>query len=177
MVPDPNHSLADEELMERVQNGDAAAYSALFERHRTRVYGYLLRRNRDPQVAADLFQETFLRVHRSRHTWRPERAFKPWLFSIATNASRDHARKERRQPTEVELGVGPITHEHHVSRMNLEAAIAKLPETLREAFLLGVVEGFDHNEVAAQLDISPANARARISRARRHLREQLKEAS
>lgn len=159
--------------MERVQHGDAAAYRALFERHRGRVYGYLMRRTRDPQVAADLFQETFLRVHRSRHTWRPERPFRPWLFSIAVNASRDHGRRERRQPEQVELGQGPVTHEHHLTRMSLEEAIGSLPENLREAFLLGVVEGFDHNEVAEQLDISPANARARISRARAHLRTQL----
>ena len=50
-------------------------------------------------------------------------------------------------------------------RMDLEQAIAALPENLREAFLLGVVEGFDHKEVAAQLDIRPDNVRARISRA------------
>lgn len=173
-VPDSNHSPSDEELMVRVQQGDAAAYHALFERHRSRLYGYLVRRTRDPQVAADLFQETFLRVHRSRHTWREGRPFRPWLYSIAVNASRDHGRRQRRLPDEVELGTGPVTHEHHVTRMNLEAAIGTLPETLRDAFLLGVVEGFDHNEVAAQLDITPANARARISRARAHLRKQLR---
>jgi RNA polymerase sigma-70 factor (ECF subfamily) len=55
--------------------------------------------------------------------------------------------------------------------MDLEAAIGSLPENLREAFLLGAVEGFDHREVAAQLEISPDNARARISRARARLRE------
>jgi RNA polymerase sigma-70 factor (ECF subfamily) len=59
--------------------------------------------------------------------------------------------------------------------MDLEQAIGALPENLREAFLLGVVEGFDHREVAGQLEISPDNARARISRARARLRELLGE--
>ena len=60
-------------------------------------------------------------------------------------------------------------------RLNLERAIADMPETLRDAFLLGVVEGFDHREVAEQLEISTANARARISRGRAWLRQRLQE--
>ena len=59
------------------------------------------------------------------------------------------------------------------ARLQLESAIAQMPSSLRDAFLLGVVEGFDHREVAAQLDISPANARARISRGRAWLRRYL----
>ena len=163
--------------MASVQQGDATAYRTLFERHHNRLYGYLVRRTRDPQIAADLFQETFLRVHRARHTWKSGRPFRPWLFGIAVNATKDHARKVRRLPDEVELGQGPVTRDRPETRIHLETAIAGLPETLREAFLLGVVEGFDHNEVAAQLDITPANARARISRARARLRDQLRETS
>ena len=64
-------------------------------------------------------------------------------------------------------------HPRPDTRIHLEAAIAGLPETLRDAFLLGVVEGFDHREVADQLGISPDNARARISRARAWLRKRL----
>ena len=163
----------DEELMTRVQRGDPQAYEVLFKRHQARVYGYLLRRTRSPQMAADLYQETFLRLYRARHTWKPDHPVKPWLFGIAVNAARDQARRVRRLPVEVELspvlqatgGAQPDT------RMDLEAAIGSLPENLREAFLLGAVEGFDHREVAAQLEISPDNARARISRARARLRE------
>jgi RNA polymerase sigma-70 factor (ECF subfamily) len=59
--------------------------------------------------------------------------------------------------------------------MDIHAAVAQLPDTLREAFLLGAVQGFDHNEVAQALDITPSNARARISRARAQLREALGE--
>ena len=91
------------------------------------------------------------------------------------NAAKDHARKVRRLPVEVELSPtlqGEGTR-NPVTKMDLEQAISALPENLREAFLLGAVEGFDHNEVAAQLDISPDNARARISRARSRLRKML----
>jgi len=182
MPPDPDprtglDSLAeatDEELMQRVQADDATAYKALFQRHHGRVYGYLVRKTRDRQVAADLYQETFLNVFRARQTWTPGRPFRPWLFRIAANAARDHARRQQRRPEEVELhDWGASTTDQPDARIHLEAALAGLPDTLRDAFLLGVVEGFDHNEVAEALGISPANARARVSRARRFLRQAL----
>jgi RNA polymerase sigma-70 factor (ECF subfamily) len=167
-------SLSDEELMERVQDGNSAAYHELFERHHPRVYGFLLRRTRDPQRAADLFQETFLSVYRARHTWKRDRPLRPWLFTIAANLSRDAARRAARAPEEPiqDMHIRP-EHPHTDTRIHLEAAIAGLPDTLRDAFLLGVVEGFDHREVAEQLGISPDNARARISRARAWLRKRL----
>ena len=97
---------------------------------------------------------------------------KPWLFGIAVNAGKDHARKVRRLPEETELSpslTAPNSASHSV-RIDLEQAIGQLSDNLREAFLLGAVEGFNHREVAEQLNISPDNARARISRARAQLR-------
>ncbi len=161
--------------MAQVQTGDAAAFRVLFDRYETRVHGFILRKTGDPELAADLYQETFLKVYRARSTWTPGRPFRPWLFGIAANTTRDHARRQRRRPHEVELSAWQGTSEtpDHTSRMHLEDALQQLPETLKDAFLLGAVEGFDHNEVAAQLAISPDNARARVSRARAWLRERL----
>ena len=166
-------ALADEELMERVQDGDRAAYRELFERYRARVYGFLLRKTRDRAVADELFQETFLAIYRARNTWGRGRNFRPWLFAIAANVSRDHARRERRRPEPADAEFLPPVYPRSDARIHLEEAIAGLPDTLRDAFLLGVVEGFSHTEVAEMLDISPANARARISRARGWLRDRL----
>lgn len=176
MRPDPD--LSDEELMSLVQQAEpvraAVAYQQLFERHQHRVYGFLLRRTSDPEVAAELFQETFLSVHRARNTWQAGRRFRPWLFSIAANAGRDAARRDRRTPpTDDLLPDSAVTHDHKSIRLDLGRALAELPDTLRDAFLLGAVEGMDHNEVAEALDITPANARARLSRARAWLRDRL----
>lgn len=169
-------SRSDEELMELVQAGDSVAYKALFERHHARVYSFLVRKTRSRQTAAELYQDTFLRVYRARDSWDPQRPFKPWLWRIAGNAARDHARRTVRRPVETELEDWDAPkRDQHDARIHLEGAIAALPDTLRDAFLLGVVEGFDHNEVADHLDITPANARARISRARAFLRKRLQE--
>ena len=170
MLPPPT---PDEELMLRVQDGDQSAYRELFERHHARVYGYLLRRMQDRQVADGLVQETFLSVYRARHTWKADRPFRPWLFTIASNAARDHLRRVQRRPETVSEDVVQSFSPTNVTRLHLERAIAGMPGVLRDAFILGVVEGFDHREVAHQLQISPANARARISRGRAWLRSRL----
>jgi RNA polymerase sigma-70 factor, ECF subfamily len=167
-------SLSDEELMEHVQQGNRPAYETLFERHRGSVFGFLVRRTRERERASDLFQETWLRVHKGRHTYQAGQKFKPWLFGIALNASRDAGRKDTRRVDTVEMTMDrPARSIDHAQRMTLEQAIDTLPENLKDAFLLGAVHGLDHNEVAERLDISPANARARISRARKFLREKL----
>ena len=166
--------LTDEELMLRVQADDSAAYQVLFNRHQRRVYGFLLRKTGRREEAAELFQETWLKVHRARATYQAEQRFSPWLYSIAANTRRDAGRRQTRRIETVHVEqerAAPTPH--HAERMTLEQAIAKLPEILREAFLLGAVEGHDHNDIAEALDISPANARRRISRARQALREAL----
>lgn len=166
---------SDEELMNQVQRGSAEAYTTLFDRHRAPLYGFILRMTRDPEAAADVFQDTFLKVHRARDTWSGEDAsFRSWLFRIATNAVRDRARQnERRRETFTAEDIVVPSHEHPAERVMLERALAELAEPLREAFLLGVVHGLDHNELATTLAISPDNARARVSRARARLRELL----
>lgn len=166
-------ALTDEDLMGRVQDGDRAAYRELFERYQVRIYSFLLRKLQNRSLADELFQETFLAVYRARATWERGRIFRPWLFAIATNLARDHARRERRRPEPADTDVFPPTQPQSNTRIHLEAAIAGLPDTLRDAFLLGVVEGLSHNEIASLLDISAVNARARISRARAWLRERL----
>ena len=161
--------------MSQVQQGSAEAFTTLFDRHRAPLYGFILRMTRDPESAADAFQDTFLKVHRARSTWSGEDAsFRSWLFRIATNAVRDRARQadRRRENLTAEDVVVPA-HDHPDERLMLERALASLAEPLREAFLLGVVHGLDHNELVAALAITPDNARARVSRARARLRELL----
>ncbi len=160
--------------MERVQAGDEASFAELFGRYERPLYGFLLRRTRDSERAGELFQETWLNVHRGRRTWRRERPFRPWLFGIAVNAMRDSDRRAGRQVFTVDFeqarGASRTSAERPELRMTLEDAIDTLPDNLKEAFLMGAVLGFDHREVAEQLQITPANARARISRARSKLR-------
>lgn len=168
---------SDEELMVQVQAGDQQAYQTLFERYQAPVWTYLVRRTRDQEAANELFQEAFLKVWRSCDTFKPGQRFKPWVYRIATNAARDRYRYDQREveTADVDVELGSSQPLSHIELMHLEQAIGELPDAYREAFLLGPVQGMDHNEVADVLGISPANARARISRARNKLRERLAE--
>lgn len=160
--------------MVRVQSGNPQAYEMLFARHSRPLFGYLRRRTGQEELAAELFQETWLKVHRFSSSWRAEQAFKPWLYGVALNTARDAGRKsQRRVPTVALEHDKPLAPQAHARRLTLEQAIEALPENLKDAFLLGAVHGMDHKEIATQLDISPANARARISRARAFLRDWL----
>lgn len=160
--------------MDAVREGSDEAYVTLFTRHRASLYGYALRLTRRPEVADDIFQETFLRVHRARATWANHQgSFRSWLFRIATNVIRDFARSTARRPEVLGESWEASTSPVPADRMVLEQALAGLPENLRDAFVLTVVVGMDHNEVASALEISPDNARARVSRARARLRELL----
>ena len=157
-----------------VQTGDSQAFQALFGRYKGPIWSFLMRRTGDRQAASDLYQEVFLRVWRSAQTFRRGQKVRPWIYRISTNVVRDQYRKGQRQVQTVELEdwtPGRLTDP--IATHDLEKAIASLPDTLRNAFLLGAVQGLDHKEVAEALGISPDNARARVSRARLHLRKLL----
>lgn len=160
--------------MDSVQQGSADAFATLFARHRAPLYGYLLRMTRRPEVADELFQDAFLSVHRARATWSSaDGTFRSWLYRIATNALRDGNRRAARRPEVLGEELEIAGRDAPAERLGLERALGELPDNLRDAFLLGAVQGFDHNEIAAALDITPDNARARVSRARTRLRELL----
>ncbi len=163
-----------------VQGGNSDAFGLLFDRYKAPIWSWLVRRTRSQTDANELYQEVFLRVWKSAKTFKPGQPVKPWLYRIAANLANDRSRRSQRriQTTEYNEALAGDTYwrpatsqpsNHEV--LDLEAAIAALPETLREAFLLGPVQGLDHNELAAALGVSPANARRRVSRAREKLRE------
>lgn len=171
------HAGSDEELMNLVKAGDTGAYTTLFSRYQRPLYGYICRMVTRPELADELFQETFWNVHRFRDGFDDRQGtFRSWLYRIATNLIRDRHRSQTRRPELLEPEESSFSQANPADpalRVALLRALTELPDTLREAFYLGAVEGLDHNEVALALTISPDNARARITRARQRLRELL----
>jgi RNA polymerase sigma-70 factor (ECF subfamily) len=180
--------LADDDvrLMLAFRDGDTRAFDALFERWAGRVLRFVERMVREPAVAEDLVQETFLRVWRARGRYEPEARFSTWLFTIAGNAARNELRRPFRavahdsldaEPGEKpELAAdGPASDELLDARRTghgLEAALAALPARQREALWLRAVEGLSYAEVALALETSEASVKALIHRARVALAEQ-----
>jgi len=175
--------LADDDvrLMLAFRDGDERAFDALFERWAGRVLRFVERIVREPGVAEDLVQETFLRVWRARERYVPEARFSTWLFTIAGNAARNELRRPFRGAAHDSLDLaaedakpepaadGPASDELVDARrtgLGLEAALAQLPARQREALWLRAVEGLSYAEVALALETSEASVKALIHRAR-----------
>lgn len=155
---------SDEALMMRVQSGDREAYDALYGRYSARLFAFLLRRTGARSAAEEAHQETWLRVYRWRARFDGRRPFRPWVFTIATNAGRDAARPEPglfELPAEADepSGLGEL----------VAAALAALEPDDRRLLLLAI-EGFDGNELAVMLGTTPGAVRTRLSRARARVR-------
>src|SRR5258705_1594143 len=107
--------------MAAYQAGNQDAFGELFERYAGRVYGFLVRRLGDVATAEDLHQEAFLRLHRARDSYNPERPFRAWLFAIVHNLVNDSLRSRRRAPVAELLDADQSAHsEGHI---NLEGRI------------------------------------------------------
>ncbi len=169
---------SDEALMERVQRDDEAAFEALFGRYRARLYGFLLRRVGDAG-ADDLFQETWLRVVRSRARFDPRRKFSTWLFQIANNLARDRGRRRvvraraREELVEQARSTKPDarrTAQPIEDRMHVAHRLEGLPDRLREVLVLRYYQEMSEREIAEVVGIPQGTVKSRLHTAIRTLR-------
>lgn len=170
---------SDEQLMRRyVERADEAAFAALFQRYAHRLRGFFLRSVGHPGVADDMTQATMLNVHRARRDFDLDRAFRPWLFTIALNVRREHFRRSVRRPeapSDRIDEVGPAVDPGVSSARDrlVRRAIAELREDQREVIVLHWYEGFTFPEIAEMLGVSAGAARLRAHRAYTALRAAL----
>lgn len=178
---------ADVLLMQRLVGGDDLALNEIMTRWRERVAAFLLRMVGDHATAMDLAQETFVRLYTSRNNYKPTAAFSTYLFHIAANLARSHARWKGRHPTvPLEDAEGRLVHEPvdsqlspddaaalHEKTILVNEAIAALPADLREALLLFTVEQMSHAEIATALRCTAKAVEVRVYRARQMLKQAL----
>ncbi|RME45088.1 MAG: sigma-70 family RNA polymerase sigma factor [Deltaproteobacteria bacterium] len=172
----------DEALMAAYQQGDARAFECLFDRYQDRLYGYFIRRFHDREIAADLFQRTFLRVHRARKRYDPGRSFATWVFGIASNLGKDEAKRRRRRPGDAFWTTPERAVEHDAAQTpeeaflakeaagRIEAALASLPASQREVIVLHKIEGLSFPEIAERLGERVEAVKSRAFRGYRALR-------
>jgi RNA polymerase sigma-70 factor (ECF subfamily) len=151
------------------------------EEHVGSVYRYALRLTRQPDLAEDLTQETFLRGWRSRQRLRDQRAVRVWLFRIATNLWTDQIRRGRFRPETLEtepICPRPLPAAASDERENVRMALAamdELPPRQRQVLYLVTCENMAHADVATILEITDAAVKANLSLARKELRLRLKD--
>lgn len=193
MVPTTDPADPDDwHLVTLARNGDEKAFAVLVERYQHPVYAFIFRYVSNEESARDLAQEVFVRAWFALDRVRPKARFTTWLFKIAINLCRDHVRSRAvrqarmtdslvkiteegtRESTLPDPGASPDQDVHSAEIMAaVDREVALLPEKLREAFILGLVEGYPHKEIAAMLGVSAKTVETRIYRARGILAQRL----
>lgn len=183
-------------LMIRVRDDVAGAFESIVERYQPRLLGILAHLVGSVEEAEDLTQEVFLRLYRSRKTYRPKARFSTWLFTIANHLALNHLRGRGRNPI-VALGLGgggndstaanavpglgatdgQGTPSSHLRKSELAEVVREaldgLAEDQRMAVLLSKFEGMSYAEIAEVMDRSEAAVKSLLARARLNLRDRL----
>lgn len=177
--------------MARLVGGRGAALNDLMGRHAEKLFHYLIRSLQDQDDAADLAQETFVKVYQNCSKFDQEQRFATWLYAIATNLVRDRYRWRSRHPqvsldaendqTEGSLGdrlraSQPAPDEQAEAderSATVRKAVAALPEELRQPLILAIYQELSQAEIAAILKCSVKAVETRIYRARQQLRTRL----
>ncbi len=181
-------------FVERLKAGDELAFETMIDRYSGDIYAVLYRLTEDPDEAADLTQDTFLRALRAIKGFRGDAELKTWLIRIAINESRNRFRwwkRRKRSETlsldaafgDTTLTVGDTIADRSVSpeqaaldrerETALQNALLEIPAVYREALILCDIEGLTYDETAAALGCGMGTVKSRISRGREELRRKL----
>ena len=193
MRPSEPGEESDWDLAQRAKGGDEAAFEDLILRYQAPIQSFVFRSTLDVETARDLTQEVFVRAWFALGRVQAKAQFSTWLFQIAVNLCRDHAKSKASKNARVTQSFSPPAGddrsedrefaspqpspsqnlESQEALESLEAEIKTLPLELRSPFILGAVEQRSHKEVAAILGMSAKAVEVRIYRARRLLCERL----
>jgi RNA polymerase sigma-70 factor (ECF subfamily) len=186
--------LSDAEIMLRVRQGDDAGFNYLIQKYQRQIVHFMFRMVHNQAVAEELAQEVFLRVYRSRETYRAEARFSTWLYRIATNLGVNHARDTKHERAaqniyldapDPETGTTPDVAdatpdvEHNLLRDErlsaIRAHVLELPERQRTAVLMHKYQGMDYKQIGEVLKLSESATKSLLFRAYQTLRESLKD--
>lgn len=172
---------SDARMSDTWDRASAAAFTeALFARHQGEIFAYLLRMVRDPELAADLEQDAFVKAYRAYDTLEKDENARAWLYQIAHRVALDHIRRQklvRFLPfTGESAGTSPSAERMAMdARLSgpLERALSRIPDRQRAALLMAEVHDLTGQELATALGVSHVAARALLTRARASLRQTL----
>ena len=179
----PDDGSEERSLVSAAARGEMRAFEALYRRHAGRVHGVIARLvGGHGARAEDLTQEAFVRAWQALPAFRFESAFSTWLHRLAVNTALMELRSRRSRPQdegdsdeEVFELIGSTDSAGHTTAlsMDLERAVASLPPRARAVLVLYDVEGWKHEEIAAELGMAVGSSKAQLHRARNLLRDRL----
>lgn len=176
----PTSVLPDEAfLVARAKRKDAEAFEALYHAHHRRVYALLLRMCTDPMRAEEMTQDTFVQAWKGLRKFRGASNFGTWLHAIAVrvclNARRSERRHNHREVNDNDTDMYAFAAKRAMpeTQVDLERALAALPDRAREVIVLHDVYGYRHGEIGDLLGIAEGTSKAQLHRARGLMREAL----
>jgi RNA polymerase sigma-70 factor (ECF subfamily) len=176
----PTSKETELDLVERCRRGELGAFETLYRQHSGRLFSLAVRMLGNPADAEDLLQEIFLTAHRKLESFRGDSALGTWLYRLAMNQILDHVRSRAARTGQMTDGLDDATlladasghrlADRAIARIDLERALAELPEGCRAAFVLHDVEGLEHREVSEVLGIAEGTSKSQVHKARLRLR-------
>ncbi|AVJ55710.1 RNA polymerase sigma factor RpoE [Idiomarina sp. OT37-5b] len=186
-----SEKLTDQQLVERVQQGDNRAFDLLVKKYQHKVMSLISRYVKQPGDVADVAQEAFIKAYRALPKFRGDSAFYTWLYRIAVNTAKNYLVSQGRKPPASDVdaedaeyyeGAAALkdtaTPERQLLTDEIQAvvlkAIEELPEDLRRAITLREIDGLGYEEIAIEMDCPIGTVRSRIFRAREAIDNQLR---
>ncbi|WP_417442514.1 RNA polymerase sigma factor RpoE [Idiomarina abyssalis] len=186
-----SEQVSDQQLVERVQQGDNRAFDLLVKKYQHKVMSLISRYVKQQGDVADIAQEAFIKAYRALPNFRGDSAFYTWLYRIAVNTAKNHLVSQGRKPPASDIdaedaefyeGAGALRDSASPERQMLSdeirdvvlKTIDDLPEDLRRAITLREIEGLGYEEIALEMDCPIGTVRSRIFRAREAIDNQLR---
>ena len=183
-------TLSDEDLMGYVQKGREAAFSELVIRYKDRLHNFLFRYTQNHQDCEDLVQETFLRVHKSRHSYERIAKFSTWMYTIAINLAKSLYKKKKKMQLvsihknendpeafeillEDTLMLQDEELHQNLSLQKLEKALASLQSEFRNVVILRDIEQLSYEEISEKLNVPMGTVKSRINRGRAQISKKI----
>jgi RNA polymerase sigma-70 factor, ECF subfamily len=161
-------------VVRRAQHGDVDAFESIYRTHAAAVYALCRRMTSDDRQARELTQDAFVRVWERLTQFRGQSALGTWIHRLAVNVVLEHVRSRKRSDARsgadaYDLPDGRRVDAQIHARLDVDAAIARLPTGARTVFVLHDIEGYSHDEIAQMTGMAAGTARAQLWRARRAL--------
>ena len=174
----PNHT-DEKDLLIRLRDGDAAAFTVLYDRYARRIASKLIGILKSKELSQDILQDVFAKIWDVRDSIDPEQSFSAYLYKIAVNLSSNTFRKSLRETAmRIHIAKRDESYNHIEEAIAikdqqeiLNKALAKLPRKQRDVYILHKIEGLSHKEISEQLGITLSAVNQHIHRASKAIRQ------
>lgn len=191
-MPKTLSELTDEELIAEFQEENEAAFTLLVGRFKDPLTNFVFRFIGDWDDCNDIVQETFVRVYRSKHSYKPVAKFSTWVYTIATNLAKTQLRRKKLRSVVTFWGKGDSEREAlndipdegsqtdalvetSIREQRIQKALDALPAKYKEVVVLRDIQELSYEEIAAISGLKIGTVKSRINRGRTHLQEMLKD--